>query len=60
MRKQKTVDCPGCVYDYYEPDTNWCMCKHPDFDDDNPNHCPGRYDKADAKADTKYGHCDKY
>ena len=53
-------DCWGCVFYYYEKDTNWKECAHEDYDIEQPDHCPGRYDKAEAKADAKYGRCDKY
>ena len=53
--------CSGdCVYDYYENDTNYGECIHPDFDPENPDKCPGYLSKGDAKADAKYGHRDKY
>ena len=44
--------CSGdCVYDYYEYDTNYGECRHPDFDIENPDHCQGYYSKEDAMAD---------
>ena len=53
--------CSGdCVYDYYEYDTNYGECRHPDFDTENPDHCPGYYSKEDARADAKYKDSDKY
>ena len=53
-------ECGGCVFDYYESDTNYKTCKHPDFNIEEPDYCPGYYSQEDAKADAKYGHCDKY
>ena len=53
-------NCSGCVYDYYEPDTNWGECKHPDYNEELPDKCPGYYSKEDAKADAKYKDRDKY
>jgi len=53
-------ECSGCVFDYYESDTNYRNCQHPDYNIEFPDHCPSRYSKDDAKADAKYGHCDKY
>ena len=26
---REPIDCVGCVYSYYERDTNWWECKHP-------------------------------
>jgi len=49
--------CSGdCVYDYYEYDTNWGECQHPDFDPEKPDRCPGYYSKEDAKAETRIKH----
>lgn len=56
----QNYDCFGCVYEYYEADTNYKTCKHPEFDWEKPDDCPGFYNKEDAKADAKYRHCDKY
>ena len=53
-------ECWDCIFYYYERDTNFKLCKHPDYDVNKPDHCPGQYSKDDAKADAKYGHCDKY
>ncbi len=53
-------ECSGCVYDYYESDTNWGCCKHPNFDEEKPDHCPGYLSKEQAKADAKYSRNDKY
>ena len=53
-------NCSGCVYDYYEPDTNWGTCKHPNYNEELPDKCPGYYLKEDAKADAKYKDQDKY
>jgi len=53
-------NCRGCVWYYYEPDTNWKECRHEDYDIENPDHCPGEYSIEDAKADAKYGNRDKY
>jgi hypothetical protein len=44
-------DCSGCVHYYYEADTNWKECRHPEFDENKPDTCPGCYSKEDAKAD---------
>ncbi len=53
--------CSGdCVYDYYESDTNWGECRHPDFDIEKPDHCPGYLSREQVKADAKYSHKDKY
>jgi len=53
--------CAGdCVYDYYEYDTNYGECRHPDFDPEKPDHCPGYVSKEDAKSDAKYKDRDKY
>jgi len=46
-------DCYSCIFEYYESDTNYRTCKHPDYDEDNPDHCPGSYLIEDAKADEK-------
>uniref|UniRef100_A0A6M3LHC3 Uncharacterized protein n=1 Tax=viral metagenome TaxID=1070528 RepID=A0A6M3LHC3_9ZZZZ len=54
------MDCNGCVWYYYESDTNWKECRHEDYDIENPDHCPGEYAIEDAKADAKYKDCDKY
>jgi len=52
--------CDGdCVYDYYEEDTNYGECRHPDFDPEKPDHCPGYYSKEDAKADAKLSRIEK-
>ena len=53
-------DCGGCAWYYYEPDTNYKTCTHVCFDENEPDNCPGEYAIADAKADAKYGGCDKY
>ena len=53
-------ECRMCVHYYHESDTNWTECTHEDYDMENPDHCPGIYYISDAKADAKYGHCDKY
>ena len=46
--------CSGdCEYDYYEYDTNWGECRHPDFDPDNPDNCPGYRSRQDARDDAK-------
>jgi len=58
---EKMNKCSGdCVYDYYESDTNYGECQHPDFDIEKPDHCPGYLSKEQAKADAKYSHKDKY
>ena len=49
-------ECSGCVYDYYESDTNFKACKHPKFDIEKPDHCPGYLSKEEAKADAKLWH----
>ncbi len=54
------TDCYGCVHFYYEKDTNFKDCKYADFDIEEPDKCPGYYDKEDAKADAKYGRSDRY
>lgn len=54
------TDCSGCVYNYYESDTNYKLCTHPYFDEAEPDKRPGKYAIEDAKADAKYSHCDKY
>lgn len=58
--ERKMTNCSGCLYEYYEADTNFRDCKHPDFNLEESDKCPGYYSKADAKADVKYSHCDKY
>lgn len=50
----------NCVYEYYEDDTNWWECRHPDYDEDWECPCEHHYDKQSAKDDAKYGSCDKY
>jgi len=52
--------CSGdCVYDYYEYDTNYGECRHPDFDPEKPDHCPGYISKEDAKSDAKLRYAEK-
>ena len=50
--------CGNCTFNYYENDTDYDECWHPDFDEENQ--CPGYYSKKDAEADTKYSDRDKY
>ncbi len=57
------MDCQGCVYYYYERDTGYKTCENPKFEDswlEGPDDCPHWYSREDAKADAKYGHCDRY
>ncbi len=54
------TDCFDCIYRYYESDTNYKTCLHPDYNEDDPDTCPGYYSEADAKADAKLSKCDKY
>jgi hypothetical protein len=54
------TDCSLCHWKYYERDTNYRGCKHPDFNEDEPDKCPGEYSEADAKADARYGDKDGY
>jgi len=56
------VNCQHCVYYRYESDTNFQYCVKPPFDLERMEleHCPDYYNQDDAKADAKYGHCDKY
>ena len=59
--KMELTKCNGdCVYDYYESDTNYGECRHPDFDIEKPDFCPGYCSKEDARADAKYKDRDKY
>ena len=52
--------CSGdCVYDYYEYDTNYGECQHPDFGPENPDRCPGYHSKANAWADAKLRDAEK-
>jgi len=59
------VDCFGCCHRGYSPATQidpaeeWCGLHEdePDFDRED---CPDYYNIEDAKADVKYGHCDRY
>ena len=51
--------CSGCIYDYYEPDTNWGECKHPEYNEELPDKCPGYYLIEDAKADAKLSRIEK-
>ena len=54
----KIVD---CVFEYYEDDTNWWECRHPEHNEDwDCDGCEHFYDRETAKADAKYGSCDKY
>jgi len=51
--------CSGdCVFDYYEHDTNYGECRHPDFDPEKPG-CPGYISKEDAKSDAKLRNAEK-
>jgi len=59
-KKMNNCSDRGCVYDYHEDDTNYGECRHPDFDPENPDNCPGYYSKEDARADAKHKDKDKY
>ncbi len=61
------MDCSGCVYYRYEEDTNYFYCTNEkqEFEGQvfvlqGDDACKLRYSIEDAKADAKYGHCDKY
>jgi hypothetical protein len=57
------MECQGCVYYKYEVDTNFAYCakgKGQEFDQENEVPCEDYYAVEEAKADAKYGHCDKY
>ena len=50
-----------CVWYYEEAEVNWRECKHPEYDEDwDCEGCEYAYDRETAKADAKYGSCDKY
>ena len=52
--------CSGnCVFDYYEYDTNYGECRHPDFDPNNPDRCPGYLSKDDSIYDAKVRFAEK-
>ncbi len=53
------MECRGCVYYRYESDTNYSYCIKPNSVE-FPEECNSYYSIEDAKADAKYGHCDKY
>lgn len=54
------MDCWNCVKNYYESDTNYSECTDPEYEEGWEKNCPHFYSKEDAKADAKYGHCEKY
>jgi len=56
------MNCQGCVFYRYESDTNFKYCIKTPFDLERmeQEECPDYYLIEDAKADAKYGHCDKY
>ncbi len=57
------MNCQGCVYYRYESDTNFDYCtkdKGEEFDLERETPCDDYYAVEDAKADAKYGRCDKY
>ena len=61
LKGEEMNKCSGdCVYDYYEYDTNYGECRHPYFDPEKPDHCPGYYSREEARADAKYKDRDKY
>ena len=59
------MNCCDCVYNYYEPDTNFWECTNPEYRDmeeaEQPEcPCSHQYTREDAKADAKYGRSDHY
>ena len=58
---REPIDCVGCVYSYYERDTNWWECKHAGFhfrawDSRCTPGCPGYLDKEDLKLPCEEGY----
>lgn len=53
-RLREMNECIGCVFYYYEKDTNWAECRHPNADVNKPDDCPGRYSIEDAQAVARY------
>ena len=52
---REPIDCVGCVYSYYERDTNWWECLYPDYVA-SPVACPHYVDKEDLKLPCEEGY----
>ena len=41
-------NCPECYWYYEEREDNWYECRHPDYNDDEGDVCPGYLCRADV------------